>query len=135
MRIILLLIVLIMGVTSSNAQESLFKQAWLEKWQNSKEYLIAIAEKMPDSLYGYKPTDREMSFGAQLEHINQNMEWLSTTYFEKQEAELSTNTNENKRIIANLQNAFDLIYATIQSYPESKLKEKIDFFAGEKSKL
>lgn len=135
MRKILLLIVLTMGVTSSNAQESLFKQAWLEKWQNSKEYLIAVAEKMPDSLYGYKPIEREMSFGEQLEHINQNMEWLSTTYFDKQKAEVSTNANEKKRIIANLQNAFDLIYETIQSYPESRLTEKVDFFAGEKSKL
>ena len=135
MRKILLLIVLTMGVTSSNAQESLFKQAWLEKWQNSKEYLIAVAEKMPDSLYGYKPIEREMSFGEQLEHINQNMEWLSTTYFDKQEAEVSTNVNEKKRIIANLQNAFDLIYETIQSYPESRPTEKVDFLAGEKSKL
>ena len=72
---------------------------------------------MPDSLYDYKPTAREMSFGEQLKHINGNMEWLSTTYFDKQEAEASVLVNQKERIIADLTNSFDLIYETVKTNP------------------
>ena len=36
---------------------------------------------MPKENYDFKPTERQMSFKEQLIHINENMEWLSTTYF------------------------------------------------------
>lgn len=135
MRKLLILVVLIMSISNSQAQDNLYKKAWLEKWQNSKDYLIAIAQEMPDSLYNYKPTEREMSFGEQLEHINQNIEWLATTYFDKQEAEISSLENPKKRIIANLSNSFDIVYKTINDFPNERLAESVDFFAGEKSRL
>ena len=56
---------------------------FLEKWENSKTYLLEIAEVMPLEKYDYKPTSREMTFLEQLQHIQQNMEWLGTTYFDK----------------------------------------------------
>ena len=135
MNRIFLVLVLTLSYSSMQSQDSLFKQAWLEKWQNSKAYLVAIAEEMPDSLYDYKPTEREMSFEEQLKHINGNMEWLATTYFDKQEAERSTATNPKERIIANLASSFDLILETIKAYPEARFAEQVDFFAGEKSRL
>lgn len=48
-----------------------------EKWTNSQFYLQEIAEAFPDSLYGYRPTDEEMTFGEQLIHIGNNMINLS----------------------------------------------------------
>lgn len=135
MNRIFLVLVLTLSYSSMQSQDSLFKQAWLEKWQNSQAYLIAIAEEMPDSLYDYKPTEREMSFGEQLEHINSNMEWLSTTYFDKEEAEISIASNPKERIIANLNASFDLIYETIKSFPEDRFAENVEFFAGEKNRL
>lgn len=135
MRKLLALIILIMGTHTIQAQDNLYKKAWLEKWQNSKNYLIAIAQEMPDSLYNYKPTAREMSFGEQLEHINQNIEWLATTYFDKQEAEVSNTENPKQRIISNLSNSFDLVFKTVNSFPNERLGESVDFFAGEKSRL
>ncbi|PHQ30818.1 DinB family protein [Leeuwenhoekiella nanhaiensis] len=135
MRSIFSILIFLLSLTTLQAQENLYKQAWLEKWQNSKAYLIAIAEQMPDSLYDYKPTEREMSFEEQLQHINGNMEWLATTYFDKPEAEVSTATNSKERIIANLASSFDLILETIKAYPEKRFAEQVDFFAGEKSRL
>lgn len=35
---------------------------FIEKWDNSKDYLVAIAEAMPEEKYDYKPAAREMSF-------------------------------------------------------------------------
>jgi len=90
---------------------------------------------MPDSLYSYKPTAREMNFGEQLEHINSNIEWLATTYFDKKEAEISSLENPKQRIIANLSNSFELVYKTIDDFSNERLAESVDFFAGEKSRL
>ena len=33
--------------------------AFLEKWQNSKVYLLDIAKAMPEDKYNYKPTERD----------------------------------------------------------------------------
>ena len=95
------LLVLLIVINSSKiiAQQITPKIAFLEKWENSKSYLIAIAEKMPEENYDFKPTERQMSFKEQLIHINENMEWLSITYFtnieyKKEKKELSKTKKE-----------------------------------------
>jgi uncharacterized damage-inducible protein DinB len=38
-------------------------------WKISKQFTIAVAEKMPAEFYGFKATPEEMSFGEQMIHI------------------------------------------------------------------
>ena len=110
--------------------------AFLEKWENSKNYLIQIAETMPEEKYGFTPTPREMSFKEQLIHIQQNMDWI-VGYFEKDvlEAEISTLQNDKARLIANLTSSFDTVYNVIKGYRLEDLGNTVDFFAGKKTKL
>lgn len=121
------------------AQKDNPKEAFLEKWNNSKEYLIAIAEAMPEEHYTYAPTEREMNFGDQLLHIRGNMLWLGTTYFSEKtfnRTSLSENIPEGKEeIIKTLKASFDEVYAFIKETPLEDLKTTVDFFAGPKSKL
>jgi uncharacterized damage-inducible protein DinB len=133
------LLVLLIVINSSKiiAQQITPKIAFLEKWENSKSYLIAIAEKMPEENYDFKPTERQMSFKEQLIHINENMEWLSITYFtnieyKKEKKELS---ETKKETILALENTFDVVLEIITNTPEEELNEPVDFFAGTKSKL
>ena len=42
-----------MGSFVSKAQSTDVKNAFLEKWENSKEYLLAIAEIMPEKEYDF----------------------------------------------------------------------------------
>ena len=133
------LLVLLIVINSSKviAQQITPKMAFLEKWENSKSYLIAIAEKMPKENYDFKPTERQMSFKEQLIHIKENMEWLSTTYFtnieyKKEKKELS---ETKKETILVLENTFDVVLEIITNTPEEELNEPVDFFAGAKSKL
>ena len=133
------LLVLLIVINSSKviAQQITPKIAFLEKWENSKSYLIAIAEKMPEENYDFKPTERQMSFKEQLIHINENMEWLSITYFtnieyKKEKKELS---KTKKETILALENTFDVVLEIITNTPEEELNEPVDFFAGTKSKL
>lgn len=117
------------------AQQTTAKDAFLEKWENSKNYLLEITEVMPDSLYHFKPTERQMSFKKQLLHINENIEWLGAKYFDKNESEVSIFKNEKKRIIKNIIYSFNNLAETIKITPDENLKETVEFFAGPKSKL
>ncbi len=130
-----ILSILVLFITmASFAQQTTVKAAFLEKWENSKNYLVAIAEAMPEDAYDFKPTEREMTFGEQLLHIQGNMEWLSSTYFNKAKTE-SSDENDKVAIIEALQTSFDGVKKAIESTSEEKLSEIVEFFAGPKSKL
>ena len=133
----ILVITSILLTYSMSGQQITPKDAFLEKWDNSKAYLLAVAEAMPDSLYNYKPTDRQMSFKEQLMHIKGNMDWLSTTYFTELEFEKKKTPppNTKKETIALIQAAFTATSKRIKNSAESSLQEEVSFFAGPKSKL
>jgi uncharacterized damage-inducible protein DinB len=120
---------------NSQAQEEV-KDAFLEKWNNSKTYLIQVAEAMPESFYEFKPTKREMTFSKQLLHIQSNMNWLSHSYFssEKKEVEEPKTLKTKAAIITSLKNSFDAVYKKVKNTPTEELKTKVDFFAGPKTK-
>jgi uncharacterized damage-inducible protein DinB len=64
----------------SGAQDSLFLQETLKKWQNAAAYTLEVARAMPSEKFDFKPADEERTFGEQLDHIGQNMTWLAGDY-------------------------------------------------------
>lgn len=135
MKNVLLILAISFSTLGFSQNETI--EAFLEKWQNSKTYLIDIAKAMPEENYSFKPTEREMSFGDQLLHIKGNMDWLSTSYFTNETfaKKKETKTYTKEEIISMLEKSFDAVYDIIKNTPADKLKEKVDFFAGEKTKL
>ena len=134
-KTILFIALIIFG--SGIAQKTTPKEAFLEKWDNSKHYLVAIAELMPEEYYDFKPTERQRSFKEQLLHIKQNMDWLSGTYFSSVE-----NKKLNKDLIVSkdetitlLIDAFEKSHKLIEQSSDEDLQEIVEFFAGLKSKL
>lgn len=121
------------------AQQLTPKSAFLEKWENSKAYLVAMAESMPDDKYAFKPSEREMDFKSQLLHICGNMTWLSTTYFSEEEFDRQkfseSAPNTKSELIQFVKDSFDKAHAKIEQTSEETLTDKVDFFAGPKSKL
>jgi len=111
---------------------------FLEKWENSKSYLVAMAEAMPPEKYDYKPTEGQMGFQDQLLHINSNMEWLSSTYFDdsKMDKIIDNKSQLTKdETIKLLINGFDRVSTIIKNTPSSALSDNVEFFRGNKSKL
>lgn len=119
------------------AQQTTPKLAFLEKWENSKNYLLEIAEAMPEENYGFKPTEREMSFGEQLLHIKQNMDWLSTSYFTSETYKKEENAQQKSKaeIISELKKSFNRVSEILKNTSDESLQETVEFFAGPKSKL
>ncbi len=124
---------------SALAQQQTVKDAFLEKWSNSQDYLISVAEAMPEEKYNFKPTERQMDFANQLLHIRENMLWLGTTYFSEtpfDRQSLRASVPQGKKAtIAALNKAFDTVYAFAKATSDEDLKTTINFFAGPKSKL
>ncbi|PHS67006.1 MAG: DinB family protein [Flavobacterium sp.] len=132
-----ILLIVLLNISTFMAQQITPKTAFLEKWENSKNYLLEIAEAMPEENYGFKPTEREMSFSEQLLHIKQNMDWLSTSYFtEKEYTKAKKPLHKSKaEIISELKKSFDSVFEIIRTSPDESLQETVTFFAGPKSKL
>ena len=108
---------------------------FLEKWENSKTYLVQIAEAMPESKYGFKPTERQMSFEEQMLHIIKNINWLGANYFNVKDAQASILENQKERIKQNIENSFSEIAYVVKQLETKDLVVKIDFFTGKKTKL
>ncbi len=123
--------------SSITAQQITPKEAFLEKWKNSKNYLLAVAEVMPEEAYAFKPTERQMSFKEQLIHIKGNMDWLSVSYFSNTEfkREETPLPNTKAETLALLKNAFNSVSELIKNTPDENLKDIVEFFSGPKSKL
>jgi len=125
--------IMLLMITSVSAQKNV-KEAFLEKWENSKNYLIEMAELMPEEHYNFKPTKRQRSFIEQLAHIKQNMDWLSNSYFNGPKLKKSK-AKTKAEIITELKASFNNVYNVINSTSPRSFDEKVDFFAGEKTKL
>lgn len=121
------------------SQQNTPKEAFLEKWDNSKEYLIQVVEATPEENFKYQPTEREMDFGSQLLHIQSNMEWLGNTYFsnipfDKKSSSLDL-PEAKAAIIESLKASFDKVYELVSKTTDKDLKETVKFFAGSKSRI
>jgi len=137
MKKISLIVILISMISSSSTAQNTVLSSFLMKWNNSKNYLIEIAEAMPEENFNYKPTEREMSFKEQLIHIRSNMIWLSETYFTTTDYKKSEKINPKTKqeVINELTNAFIKVEEIIEKVEENDLTTEVDFFAGPKSKL
>lgn len=126
---------LFLFVTSlAKAQSTDITSAFLEKWSNSEDYLIEVATVMPEEMYDFKPTEKQMTFAEQLRHINGNIMWLGSSYFNIEVVELEESLTKEELIQA-LKNSFELVGKAVQEMNPADLKTVVSFFSGPKSKL
>lgn len=133
MKKIISIILIIFPLAAMSQETSI--SAFLIKWENSKNYLTEIAEAMPETSYSYKPSERQMSFEEQLLHIQKNMNWLATTYFNQPKPSETSNKLTKNELISYLNTSFEAVAEAVKSCPENELAQKVDFFAGPKTKL
>lgn len=135
MKKLFLLFTFLFSIAGFSQNETI--DAFLEKWENSKTYLLDIAKAMPEEKYDFRPTEREMSFGEQLLHIKGNIDWLSTSYFtdKKYDKKKVDAKYSKEEIISLLEKSFENTYEIIQNTNPESLNEKVDFFAGPKTRL
>lgn len=106
------------------------------KWKNAKAYTLQMANMMPEENYGFKPVPEEMSFGQQLLHIADNINWLSSSYLygNKPPDNSDTSSLNKQAVISRVSAAYDSAYAAQLRLTDAQLNETVDFFAGPKTR-
>lgn len=134
MKKIFLVLVLFNNMISA---QSFVIENFVEKWENSKTYLLQMAEAMPEEKYTFKPSEREMNFKEQIVHILDNMDWLSGTYFssEKYKKRDFSTIKTKTQVLAEINTVFELARTRVATNKAIDLSEKVVLFGGPKSKL
>ena len=126
MKKILLLTIFVTMISNKLQSQNDAKSAFLIKWENSKNYLLEMAEAMPEANYNFKPTERQMSFEKQLLHIRQNMVWLSETYFLKDgEKSEKIEPKTKEEIITQLTASFNRVSEIIKTITNEDLSVEV----------
>ncbi len=144
-KFIPLLLFILISFTSfaqSDPTGKLYMDAAITRLQHAKTYTLAMAELMPESKYGFKPTPEEMSFAEQLLHIGQNLGWLTSKYIFKESNETDPfkwpDPITKAAVIATVSRAYDYAIDKYKHFDVSHLTDSVYFEymgAGRISKL
>ncbi len=137
---------LLIGATALAAQsltDSTALAEWREKWDNSLAYSLELLEKIPAEQLDFRPTPDQMSIRQQYQHIAGNMFTLSRRFLE-QPMDAAAHSSLQERLqnqeasltdIAQLlREAHAFAHEAVAALSEAALEEKVDFFAGPKTR-
>lgn len=122
-------------------QENVFIKEYLERLEKSKEYLILVAETVPENKYKYKSTPESMSFEENLMHIGWAMDWHSQSLMGGRVArdwntdtELKVDKKSKKEMIVTINKIFDKTIEFISKFDINRLDERLDYFGANRTK-
>ena len=117
------------------AQQDVFIKEYLERLENSKKYLLRIAELMPEDKFGYRPTPESMSFAEHLMHIGWAMDWHGQSLMGGREArdwntdtELKVEKKSKKEMVSTIEKTFDKTIKFIRVLDVNLLEDELDYF-------
>lgn len=123
------------------AQEDAFINDFVERLENSRKYLLLVAETMPEDKYGFKATPESKSFAENLMHIAWAMDWHSQSLLGGREArdwqtdmELRVDTKSKAQMIAATDKTFDEALSLIKNFDTTQLDDELDYFGLNRSK-
>ena len=123
------------------AQQNAFIKDYLERLENSRKYLLLVAETMPEDNYEFKATPESMSFAENLMHIGWAMDWHSQTLLGGREArdwntdtELKVDAKSKEEMIAAIDHTFDETIKLIAQFDITKLDDRLDYLGLNRSK-
>lgn len=123
------------------AQNNEFVKEYLERLEKSKEYLILVAETVPEDKYEFRATPESRSFAENLMHIGWAMDWHSQSLMGGREArnwnidtELKVDKKSKKEMIATIDKTFDKIIEFISNFDINRLDERLDYFGSNRTK-
>ena len=110
-----------------------FLPEFLERWETSRQYTLAVAEAMPEDDYHYKPTEEEMSFAEQLMHLAVVIDWHGFAKADGQEYrprwdEFKADGRSKKEIIKIVDREFKRTAELIANFDPERLKETGTYF-------
>ena len=123
------------------AQQDNFIEDYLERLENSRKYIILVAETMPEDKYNFKATPEALSFAENLMHIGYAIDWHSQSLLGgRKSRDWNTDTifkvvNKSKEeMITTINKTFDETIKLIQQFDTAQLEDELDYFGLNRSK-
>ncbi|MDO1512273.1 DinB family protein [Maribacter confluentis] len=138
---LLLLLFLVLAHGTLRAQQDPFLKDAIERLENSRSYLLLIAEMMPEEKYGYKATEESLSFSEHFMHIGFALDWHSQSLIGGREARIyQTDTifkpaqKTKAQMMARLDQTFTEAITLLQQVDPTVLEEQLDYFGLTRTK-
>jgi len=123
------------------AQQDRFVEDFLERLENSKKYLLLVAETMPEDNYGFKASPESLSFGENLMHIGYAVDWHSQSLLGGRESRVwKTDTlykvadKSKEEMIAVIDKTFNEAIKLMKQFDTNLLDDELDYFGLTRSK-
>jgi len=144
MKDILLLAVLILYTSITSplfAQQDRFIKDYLERLENSHNYLILVAESMPEDKYKFRASKESMSFAENLMHIGYAMDWHSQSLLGRREPKqwktdtiFKVSNKSKKEMIATIDKTFNETIKLIKEFDTTNFDDELDYFGLNRTK-
>lgn len=101
-----------------------------------KGFVIAAAEKMPESNYSFRPAETVRTFGQIVGHVaDDEYYFCSTVQGEQRPSDIEKTVTSKADLVAQLKQAFAYCDAVYNSFDDSRAAEKIKTPFGNRTKL
>lgn len=127
--------------TTVFAQQHDFIKDYLERLENSRNYLILVAETMPADKYNFKASPESLTFAENLMHIGFAIDWHSQSLLGGREARVwSTDTifkvadRSKEEMIARIDTTFEEAIQLIKEFDATQLDDELDYFGLNRTK-
>ncbi|VAW10322.1 hypothetical protein MNBD_BACTEROID03-1589 [hydrothermal vent metagenome] len=124
-----------------SAQHDNFIKDYVERLENSRKYLILVAETMPEDKYDFKASPESMTFAKNLMHIGYAIDWHSQSLLSGRESrDWKTDTtfkvaNKSKEeMIATIDKTFDATIELIKQFNTTQFDDELDYFGLNRTK-
>jgi len=97
------------------------KGAILKHLRVSKEFTLKVAEAMPAESYDFKLTPPQMSFGGQITHLSQGLDFFVSPFSGEKPGDAKPASNSKADVIAFVKVSFDKAIARVDSIKPSQL--------------
>ncbi|TLP82810.1 DinB family protein [Maribacter sp. ACAM166] len=123
------------------AQQDIFIEDSIERLENSRAYVLLVAEMMPEENYDFKATKESLSFSENLMHIGYALDWHSQSLLAGRESrDYTTDTvykpaNKTKEeMMETIDTTFDETIKLLHEFKPAQLDDELDYFGLNRSK-
>ncbi len=123
------------------AQGDSYINDYLERLENSRKYIVLVAETMPEDKYSFKATPESLSFAENLLHIGYAMDWHSQSLLGGRASRdwqtdtiFKVSTKSKAEMIALINITFDETIKLISEFDTTQLDDHLDYFGLNRSK-
>ncbi|MFK7814166.1 MAG: DinB family protein [Maribacter sp.] len=123
------------------SQQDSFVKDYLERFENSRKYLMLVAQKMPDDKYDFRASPESLTFAENLMHIGYAADWHSQSLLGGRESRdwktdtiFKTANKSKEEMIASIDKAFNETITLLEQFDTTQLEDRLDYFGLNRTK-